>query len=91
LLIRLFSALKPSHSENAGLQGFFSSILRRFFLPEVRFGNTLGLGFQSLVVHSLGSKVRVRVIHPEQIFRGDVGIGPNFPQSVYMAHQSNTS
>ena len=48
-------------------------------------------GFQSLVLHSLGSKVRVRVIHPEQIFGGDVGIGPNFPQSVYMAHQSNTS
>jgi len=51
----------------------------------------LARGFQSLVLHSLGSKVRVRVLHPEQILRGDVGIGPNFPQSVYMAHQSNTS
>jgi len=51
----------------------------------------LAHGFQSLVLHSLGSKVRVRVLHPEQILRGDVGIGPNFPQSVYMAHQSNTS
>ena len=47
--------------------------------------------FQSLVLHSLGSKVRVRVLYPEQILRVDVGIGPNFPQSVYMAHQSNTS
>ena len=51
----------------------------------------LANGFQSLVLHSLGSKVRVRVLHPEQTFRGDVGIGPNFPQSVYMAHQSNIS
>ena len=48
-------------------------------------------GFQSLVLHSLGSKVCVRVVHPEQILRGDVGIGPNFPQSIHMAHQSNTS
>ena len=48
-------------------------------------------GFQSLVPHSLGSKVRVRVLHPEQILRGNVGIGPNFSQSVNMAHQSNTS
>ena len=44
----------------------------------------LALGFQSLVLHSLGSKVRVRVIHPEQIFRGDVGIDPNFSSvSIY--------
>tara|TARA_Y100000589_G_scaffold31133_1_gene26064 strand:- start:1735 stop:1956 length:222 start_codon:yes stop_codon:yes gene_type:complete len=44
----------------------------------------LALGFQSLVLHSLGYKVRVRVIHPEQIFRGDVGIDPNFSSvSIY--------
>ena len=51
----------------------------------------LAHGFQFLVLHSLGSKVRVRVLHPEQILRGNVGIGPNFSQSVNMAHQSNTS
>ena len=62
-----------------------------FFSLRFDLETLLALGFQSLVLHFLGSKVRVRVIHPEQIFRGDVGIGPNFPQSVYMAHQSNTS
>ena len=28
----------------------------------------LARGFQSLVLHSLGSKVRVRVLHPRLIF-----------------------
>ena len=62
-----------------------------FFSLRFDLETLLALGFQSLVLHSLGSKVRVRVIHPEQIFRGDVGMSPNFPQSVYMVHQSNTS
>ena len=62
-----------------------------FFSLRFDLETLLALGFQSLVLHSLGSKVRVRVLHPEQILRGDVGIGPNFLQSVHMAHQSNTS
>ena len=55
-----------------------------FFSLRFDLETLLALGFQSLVLHSLGSKVRVRVIHPEQIFRGDVGIDPNFSSvSIY--------
>ena len=67
-----------------GLKVSSLAFLDVFFSLRFDLETLLALGFQSLVLHSLGSKVRVRVIHPEQIFRGDVGIDPNFSSvSIY--------
>ena len=69
--LMLFSR-KPSQSENAGLQGFSSGILRHLFLTGGRVGNVLGPQFHDY--HSSFSTLTFSIIgfeHQSQ-FRGQI-------------------
>ena len=79
----IFFSRKHSPSENAGTPRFHSPFSDISFSLRVEIATISALSFRSLVPHSLGSPICVRVHHSGPTLIVDIGCRPNSPRSKY--------